>query len=217
MIRFTNVGKQFRDGKSERWVLDGLSFEIEPQETVAVWGPSGCGKTTLLNLVAGLLKADRGEIRIAVSPGQPFLLDELNETGVTTHRKKNIGFVYQFFNLIPALSLEENVLLPLELSGRGELKEKALQRIESLGIEDRKHAFPDELSGGEQQRAAIARALAHEPAIVLADEPTGNLDQENSAIVLDLFWKEVRALGTTLLIATHNPQIRERADRIIEL
>jgi len=128
-----------------------------------------------------------------------------------------MGYVFQFFNLVPTLTVRENVLLPLELNRRLDLRSRALDRLYGLGLEDRAQAFPDELSGGERQRVAIARALAHEPRLVLADEPTGNLDAENAGVVADLLWREVRAVDGALLLASHDVDIAARADRVIEI
>ena len=146
-----------------------------------------------------------------------MLVNELRERDLLRYRRNHIGFVYQFFNLVPALTVSENVLLPLDLADRMHLKEQALARLEFLGLSSRMSAFPNELSGGEQQRAAIARALAHDPQVIFADEPTGNLDAENADNVIELLRSEVRRSGTTLLVATHNEKIRHRSDQVIEL
>ncbi len=217
MIRLEKVGKHFKDGNIARWVFQDLSFTISPGETVAISGPSGCGKTTLMNMLAGLLAADSGSIEIEFDDKPRFQLNQLSRSELVNYRRSDIGYVYQFFNLVPTLTLKENVLLPIELTGRNDLVDAAISRIESLGLESRIDAFPEEMSGGEQQRAAIARALAHGPKIVYADEPTGNLDSKNSSVVVDMLWQEVASAEATLVIATHSESIQERAERVISL
>ena len=213
-----NLSKSFADGDGTRRVLRELSFSVEHGETLSFWGPSGSGKTTLLNLLAGLDRPDDGVIEFtAPSIDKSMLVNELRERDLLRYRRSHIGFVYQFFNLVPALTVSENVLLPLDLADRMHLKEQALARLEVLGLSSRMSAFPNELSGGEQQRAAIARALAHDPQVIFADEPTGNLDAENADNVIELLRSEVRRSGTTLLVATHNEKIRHRSDQVIEL
>lgn len=217
MIRLDKVGKSFKDGNTDRWVFQDLSFTIKAGETIAISGPSGCGKTTLMNMLAGLLPFDSGSIEIEFGDRPQFQLNRLNRSDLLEYRRSDIGYVYQFFNLIPTLTLKENVLLPIELTGRKDLVDKALSRIDSLGLESRINAFPEEMSGGEQQRAAIARALAHGPKVVYADEPTGNLDAMNSSVVVDMLWQEVASAETTLVIATHSESIRDRAENVILL
>lgn len=217
MIRLDKVGKSYKDGNTDRWVFQDLSFTINHGETLAISGPSGCGKTTLMNMLAGLLPIDSGSIEVEFKDRPSFQLNQLNRSELLEYRRSDIGYVYQFFNLIPTLTLKENVLLPLELTGRKYLAEKALSRIESLGLEARINAFPEEMSGGEQQRAAIARALAHRPRIVYADEPTGNLDARNSSIVVEMLWQEVASAQATLVIATHSESIQDRAENVILL
>jgi putative ABC transport system ATP-binding protein len=229
MLSVVGVGKMFDDGDAPRWVVRNVTFDVESGEVVALWGPSGCGKSTLLNLVAGLLPVDEGEISVNVPevpeipevPGAPdggvMRIDRLNERRRVAYRRKNLGFIFQFYNLIPTLTVEENVRFPLELNGLPELADQALARLDTLGVADRAHAFPETLSGGEQQRVAIARAFAHAPPIVLADEPTGNLDADSARAVVDLLWREVRQAGTALVVATHNEEIAQAADRIVSL
>ncbi|MCY3884440.1 MAG: ABC transporter ATP-binding protein [Gammaproteobacteria bacterium] len=217
MIRLDKVGKSFKDGITDRWVFQDLSFTINEGDTVAVSGPSGCGKTTLMNMLAGLLSVDSGSIEIEFEDRPPFQLKHLNRSELLEYRRSDIGYVYQFFNLVPTLTLKENVLLPIELTGRKHLSDQAISRIESLGLESRINAFPEEMSGGEQQRAAIARALAHGPKILYADEPTGNLDAKNSSVVVDMLWQEVSSAETTLVIATHSESIQDRAEKVILL
>ena len=218
VIQFRGISKKFPDGTGERWVLENVSFTIEVHQATAIRGPSGAGKTTLLNLLAGLHQPDDGEISLTLSPSsQPISLTQLNARQLLRFRRDHIGYVYQFFNLIPTLTVQENVLLPLALTKREHLRERALNRLKTLGLEPRLHAFPEQLSGGEQQRAAIARAVAHEPKILLADEPTGNLDAANSAEVIELLWREHERLGTSLIVATHSDDICAHAAHTIQL
>jgi putative ABC transport system ATP-binding protein len=216
ILRVREVSKTFVDGRHRRRVLEGVSFDLRAGEVIVLRGPSGSGKTTLLNLVAGLLEPDSGTLQLTVADGE-FALHQQDEAQRTRVRRAHMGYVFQFFNLVPTLTVRENVLLPLELNRRLDLRARALQRLEGLGLGDRGHDFPDQLSGGERQRVAIARALAHEPRLVLADEPTGNLDAENADLVADLLWREVRAVRGALLLATHDADIAARADRVIEL
>jgi putative ABC transport system ATP-binding protein len=195
-------------------VLRGIDAEIRQGECVAVVGPSGCGKSSLLNVISGIDIPQRGRVVVADTD-----ITRLNERGRTLFRRRNIGFVYQFFNLLPTLSVEENVLLPLALLGIGEgpRVEQALAVLEELGLGGRRASFPDRLSGGEQQRVALARALAHGPQMVLADEPTGNLDARSGTGVLALLDRLVRRRGHTLLMVTHSEQVADFADRVLHL
>jgi putative ABC transport system ATP-binding protein len=208
--------KTFADGRGRRRVLEDVNLSLDPGEVMVLRGPSGSGKTTLLNLVAGLLPADAGSIRLATGGGE-LALHQLEAAARTRARRAHMGYVFQFFNLVPTLTVRENVLLPLELNRRPELADRALERLAGLGLADRADAFPEVLSGGERQRVAIARALAHGPRLVLADEPTGNLDAENAAVVADLLWSEVRAVDGALLVATHDADVAARADRVLEI
>lgn len=208
------VRKTFREGSVDHVVLNGAELRLEAGERVVLLGRSGSGKSTALNLLAGIDLADSGQVLLG---GRD--LGALDERGRTLLRRHEIGIVFQFFNLIPTLTVEENVLLPLELQGRLEATEKqsARELIASLGLGDRLATFPDVLSGGEQQRVAIARALAHGPRLVLADEPTGNLDAETAEQVLELLLASVEQVGATLLMATHSQPVAERADRTLRI
>jgi putative ABC transport system ATP-binding protein len=206
--------KAYLDGSIMRRVLDDASLTLHAGEVIALCGPSGSGKTTLLNLVAGLLEPDQGRLVLHVESQQKQLCD-LTAAERARIRRRHMGYVFQFFNLVPTLNVRENVLLPLELNRRSDLAGSALGRLSALGLAAHERQYPEQLSGGERQRTAIARALAHEPALVLADEPTGNLDAENAHRVVDLLWREVRALNSGLLIATHDESIAARADRVI--
>ncbi len=191
-------------------VLDRVDCRIVQGEIVALLGPSGCGKSTLLNLVAGIDEPDSGEVHIA-----GVALHRLSERERTLFRRRTIGFVFQFFNLLPTLTVEENLLLPLELKGRltAADRERAHALLREVGLAERAGTFPDRLSGGEQQRVALARAIVHDPSLVLADEPTGNLDQETGVRILDLLVRLSRDADTTLVLVTHDPRVAARADR----
>ena len=195
-------------------VLDGADARILAGEVVAIVGRSGSGKSTLLNLVSGIDRADSGEVviggRIVTSMGEPER---------TLFRRKHLGFVYQFFNLLPTLDVEENVRLPLELNGiRGAAaRRRSAAMLAEVGLGDRLRSAVDRLSGGEQQRVAIARALVHEPTVLLADEPTGNLDEETASQVLRVLLSLTRSRGATLIVVTHDPSLARSADRILEL
>jgi putative ABC transport system ATP-binding protein len=216
VLEARSLGKTYLDGAEERRVLHDLSLDAGAGEVVAVVGPSGSGKSTLLNLLAGILAVDSGRIRLTLS-GCTVDLDRATEAERTRIRRRHIGYVFQFFNLVPTLTVRENVLFPLELNGMSDLREEALARLLGLGLADRLDDFPDHLSGGERQRTAIARALAHRPRLVLADEPTGNLDADNAERVVSLLTSETRALGSALVMATHSESIAARADRILPL
>jgi putative ABC transport system ATP-binding protein len=174
------------------------------------------GKTTLLNMIAAVETPDDGEIVFTAS-GEALSLSGLSARQRSRYRREHIGYVFQFFNLVPTLTVAENVRMPLELVGRRDRLEEALARVAQMGLGDRLHAFPHQLSGGEQQRVALARALAHQPQLVLADEPTGNLDAATGARVKDLLWREVRTSGAALVVATHSETVAATADRQIVL
>lgn len=204
----------YSEGVEERVVFDDVCMTIERGETVALVGASGSGKSTLLNLLGGIDTPASGDVLLE---GQS--LNAMGEPKLTLFRLENIGFIYQRFNLIPTLTVSENVGLPLELKGVPSAQRKVdvkhwLNRVE---LADRANAFPDQLSGGEQQRVAIARALIHQPNIILADEPTGNLDAHTGSKVLDLLLELVRDNGSTLLIVTHSKVVAERTGRVLQL
>lgn len=216
LLRVGNLSRSYRDAGETRQVLSGVSFELAAGEVLAVTGPSGSGKSTLLNLLAGVLPADSGSIALAL-PDRVADYARLSPGALRRLRRRHIGYVFQFFNLVPTLTVRENVLLPLELNRRGDLAAGALARLQTLGLGARLDDFPEHLSGGERQRTAIARALAHRPELVIADEPTGNLDANNAQRVSDLLMREVRELGSVLVIATHNEAIAASADRVLRL
>ena len=220
LLSVQEVGKRFDDGAAVRWVLQDVTCAVAAGATIALCGPSGCGKSTLLNLMAGILVPDAGSIHFRDPDRGSFDISAAGERQRVRFRRRRIGFIFQFFNLVPTLTVAENVALPLELNGllnAAGKREQALARLEELGVAHCSDRFPNTLSGGEQQRVAIARALAHAPALVLADEPTGNLDGDNAGRVVDSLWAAVRDAGSALVIATHNERIAARADTVIEL
>jgi putative ABC transport system ATP-binding protein len=213
-IEVEHVSKGFLEAGVRREVLHTVSVTINTGEFVVLLGRSGSGKSTLLNLVSGIDAPDSGRITVN---GQD--LTAMNERDRTLFRRSQIGFVFQFFNLVPTLTVLENLLLPLELNGRADANghAHALALLGRVGLADRKDVYPDKLSGGEQQRIAIARALVHDPALVLADEPTGNLDVETGQLVLELLDTLTRQAGKTLLMVTHSTDIAALADRVLRV
>jgi putative ABC transport system ATP-binding protein len=213
-VRLENLAKTFQEGRHTRVVLDGVQASFAQGEFTAVLGKSGSGKSTLLNLISGIDLADRGSIWLN---GQE--LTALDERQRTLYRRQHIGFIFQFFNLIPTLTVWENVILPLELNGAGprDIQVRTESVLEAVGLLDRRDTFPDRLSGGEQQRVAIARALVHDPLLVLADEPTGNLDEETGLQVLQLLDLLTRRAGKNLILVTHSLEAAGFADRVLHL
>ena len=213
----------FVDAGQRRTIFSDLDLSLAPGEIVALTGPSGSGKSTLLNLIAGVLPADAGSITlnppvaVGAPPAPPLHYGQLNAAATAFLRRQHIGYVFQFFNLVPTLTVRENVALSVQLAGAIQRSDEALERVSAMGLAHRLDAFPDALSGGEQQRAAIARALASRPALVLADEPTGNLDASNAQTVLATLWQAVADCGCALLIATHDPNIAAKAHRQVDL
>lgn len=213
-IDIRKLRKSFLEGKQKHDVLKGIDLSIAKGEFIALLGASGSGKSTLLNIISGIENADSGSIWI-----ENKNLLALDENQFTLFRRNKIGFVFQFFNLLPTLSAIENVMLPLELSGENSkiAHEKGMQLLNEVGLANRGESFPDRLSGGEQQRIAIARALIHNPSLILADEPTGNLDEENGQRVMKLLIRLTQAEGKNLIVATHSLQNARLADRIFQL
>ena len=214
MLKITGLCRRFREGDREHRVLDEATARLEDGEVVAVIGRSGSGKSTLLNLISGIDRPDSGSVEM-----DGVEVTSLTEPRLTLFRRKHIGFVYQFFNLVPTLDVEENVRLVLELNGaRGTAaRERSAAVLREVGLGDRMRSAVDTLSGGEQQRVAIARALVHEPALLLADEPTGNLDDETAQQVLPVLLSLARDRGATLLMVTHDVELARTADRVLEL
>ncbi len=214
VLSIRGLSRYYIEGDRRHDVLSQASAEIRRGEFVALLGPSGSGKSTLLNLVSGIDTPDEGTIEI-----DGVCVTELGERERTLFRRSHIGFVFQFFNLLPTLTVEENLLLPLELKGRldSASRDRARQLLDIVGLADRAATFPDRLSGGEQQRVALARALVHEPALILADEPTGNLDPSTGERMLDLLDRLVREAGRTLLAVTHSRELAAHADRVLRI
>ena len=214
LVHVNRLSKSFEEGGRTRHVLEDVTFDIGAGEFVVMFGRSGSGKSTLLNLLSGIDIPKEGAVTIG-----GINLTNLSERERTLFRREHIGFVFQSFNLIPTLTVKENVLLPLDLNGRMTDSEvqKALGFLEHVGLGDRMDSFPDLLSGGEQQRVAIARALAHDPMLILADEPTGNLDDDTASQVLEVFDTLVRDMGKTTLVATHDRSMAALADRVFML
>jgi putative ABC transport system ATP-binding protein len=214
IVQIDHLSKAFEEGGDYRTVLDDVSGEFVAGEFVVLLGKSGSGKSTLLNLISGIEKPTSGNVSI-----DGVSITSLKERERTLFRRDHIGFVFQFFNLIPTLTVLENVTLPQELAGRGtgQASEQAQALLARVGLADRLDTFPDKLSGGEQQRVAIARALAHDPLLVLADEPTGNLDEETGEVVLSLLLELTRSANKTLIMATHNPEVVPLVDRVFSI
>lgn len=214
MIDVCSVSKTYLTNGAPVRALVEASLHIEAGEFIALVGASGSGKSTLLHCLGGLDRFDSGEIRIAGSA-----LSAMSDAELTRLRRQTIGFVFQFFHLMPTLTVRENVTLPSLLAGRdgAAIERRADQLLEAVGLHTRADHLPHQLSGGEMQRAAVARALVHQPALLLADEPTGNLDSVNSTRVLDLIRQLAAADGTTVVMVTHSPEIAKGADRIIRM
>lgn len=213
-LRLVDLSKGYYDGKKQRIVLDHTQFQFQRGEFTAILGKSGSGKTTLLNLISGIDRADTGSVYL-----DEIDLTHLSEYERTMIRRKKIGFIFQFFNLIPTLSIWENVTFPLELNNQMDAKGKkrAEDLLSAINLLDRKNHFPDQLSGGEQQRVSIARALVHDPLLLLADEPTGNLDEETGTGVMRLLDHLTRSNGKNLILVTHSPTAAAFADRVLIL
>ena len=213
IIQFVDVFKSYQNGATSVTALKGVNLSFDAGDFVTIMGPSGGGKTTLLNLLAGLDLPDRGQIYL-----QERKVSDLSDHDLTLLRRKEIGFVFQFFNLMPTLTIQENVELPLLLSHSSKTEDSRVQTLlEYVGLWNRAQSFPAELSGGEMQRIAIARALVHQPVILLADEPTGNLDSENGQKIIELMKRAATDFNTTVILVTHNPQIAEFGNRHFEI
>jgi len=209
-LELQGLYKSYFDGSGDHHILKGANLNLEKGETVAILGSSGSGKSTLLNLIAGIDLPDQGEVRI---DGKS--LGQMSEKNRTLLRRRTMGFVFQSFNLIPTLNVYENLMLPLELNQISKNSGIISQMLEALGLKGREESHPDRLSGGEQQRVAIARALMHQPSLLLADEPTGNLDAETSQETLKLINNLVHRSRTTMIMATHSQEVIEWVDRVL--
>ena len=212
LLKFLDVQLAYQNGPIRTEVIKGISFSIKPNERVAIVGKSGSGKTSLLMLMAGLEKPSAGKIDF-----HSISLNELNEDQLTDFRKQHIGIVFQSFYLIPSYTALENVSLALEINFEKKAKEQAELLLVELGLQDRLHHFPSQLSGGEQQRVAIARATINKPPLMLADEPTGNLDEENSLLISNLLLQVSLQYQQSLCLVTHDLDLAKKCDRIIQI
>ena len=214
ILQIKELSKSYREGGRDHVILDGAEATLGRGEFVALLGPSGSGKSTLLNLISGIDTPDSGSVVV-----KGVSLTDISERERTLFRRRHIGFIFQFFNLLPTLTVEENLLLPLELNDRkgSSRRGEVLSLLEKVGLEGRGDTFPDRLSGGEQQRVAVARALIHEPALLLADEPTGNLDSKTGSKILNLLRGLAMDRGVTLLAVTHSMEVAGAADRVLRI
>ena len=212
ILRIENVTKTYGEKDTAVHALDRVSFSVEEGEFVAVTGPSGSGKSTLLHILGGVDKPDSGTVQVKGTD-----IFRLNETNQAIFRRRQIGLIYQFYNLIPILTVEENILLPLLLDGKKPNPKRLAQILSILGLEDRKEHLPSQLSGGQQQRVSVGRALITHPAVILADEPTGNLDQKNTKEIMDLFCKLNRTYKQTIVMITHDMKLVAQCDRVLAI
>ena len=214
MIDVRNLVKRFAVGEGEVTVLKNISFQVKQGEFLSIVGPSGSGKSTLINMFTGIDRPSEGEIEVGGTK-----IDEMNEGQLAQWRGQNLGLVFQFFQLLPALSLVDNVVLPMDFANkfeRKERRERANELLNTVGLAEHAHKLPGMVSGGQQQRAAIARALANDPPLIVGDEPTGNLDSASSELMVELFFKLVEE-GKTLIMVTHDQAIARRTPRMIEI
>nr|WP_068886546.1 ABC transporter ATP-binding protein [Pedobacter panaciterrae] len=212
ILHIENVSKIYKSAGKELTVLNNVNFSVEGGSTLAITGPSGSGKTTLLGLCAGLDRATTGSVKL-----NGIKLDELSEDQRAAVRNRYIGFIFQNFQLMPTLTALENVMVPMELRGEKDIRAHAMDLLDKVGLAERSHHYPVQLSGGEQQRVSLARAFSNKPAILFADEPTGNLDAETSEKIEKLMFELNRDAGTTLIIVTHDLELAMRTNRIIKI
>lgn len=212
ILNLHEVSKIYKSGSRELTVLDNVSFSIESGSSMSIVGPSGSGKTTVLGLCAGLDRASSGSVAL-----QNTRLESLNEDQLAAVRNKYVGFIFQNFQLMPTLTAVENVMVPLELRGEKKVRARSMDLLDKVGLADRSHHYPAQLSGGEQQRVSIARAFSNKPLILFADEPTGNLDAEASSIIVKLIFDLNTEAGTTLVLVTHDSELAAKTQRIIQL
>jgi putative ABC transport system ATP-binding protein len=212
VLQVHDLTQTFHSGDRTLTVLDGVSFDVSVGETCAIVGPSGSGKTTLLGLCAGLDRPTAGTVRLCGTDLGPLSEDERAAV-----RNQHVGFIFQTFRLLPTLTARENVMVPAELRGRSEARERAEALLAQVGLGDRLDHYPTQLSGGEQQRVAMARAFINEPDILFADEPTGNLDTETAERIEDLFFDLNRNAGTTLVLVTHDLELARQTERVLRL
>jgi putative ABC transport system ATP-binding protein len=212
ILSVQNLGKVYKGGGRELTVLEKINFSVEAGSTISIVGPSGSGKTTLLGLCAGLDQSSSGTVEL-----NHIKLDKLGEDERALVRNRFVGFIFQNFQLLLTLTALENVMVPMELRGEKNARDRAVDLLEKVGLGDRLHHYPAQLSGGEQQRVSLARAFSNQPKILFADEPTGNLDAETSEIVIELLFNLNKAAGTTLVIVTHNTELAAATQRTIKL
>ncbi len=212
IVKVENLTKKYGKGENEVIALNNVSLTIEKGEFVAIIGSSGSGKSTLLHLIGGVDRPTSGKVFV---DGKDIY--QLNDDNLAIFRRQNIGIIYQFYNLMPILNVKENITLPCDLDGKEVDQERLNLLISTLGLKERITHLPNELSGGQQQRVAIGRSLINNPAVVLADEPTGNLDSKSSNEIIALLKKSNKELGQTIIMITHNPEIAKEADRIIKI
>ena len=212
ILSLQNVTKKYKSGGNLLTVLDNISFSVDAGASMAIVGPSGSGKTTLLGLCAGLDQPTSGSVQLKQNQ-----LENLNEDQLASVRNRHVGFIFQNFQLMPTLTAIENVMVPLELRGEKKVRATAMEFLQKVGLAERSHHYPAQLSGGEQQRVSIARAFSNRPDILFADEPTGNLDAETSHKIVDLLFGLNREAGTTLVLVTHDDELAARTQRIIHV
>jgi len=212
ILKIENLTKVYGEGENQVRALDGVSFSVEKGEFLAIIGPSGSGKSTLLHILGGVDRPTSGKVWM---DGQDVYAQ--NEEQLAIFRRRQVGLIYQFYNLIPVLDVVENMTLPVLMDGRQVNEERLQELLETLGLQDRRKNLPNQLSGGQQQRVSIGRALMNAPAVVLADEPTGNLDSKNSQEIVELLKYSNRKYGQTLIVITHDESIALQADRVIAI
>ena len=212
ILRVENLSKIYGKGETAVKAIDDISFSVEKGEFVAIIGPSGSGKSTMLHILGGVDRPTKGKVYINDTD-----IYSLNNNDLAIFRRRNVGLIYQFYNLIPILNVEENISLPVLLDGKKVDEQRLKEIVKNLGLENRIKHLPNQLSGGQQQRVAIGRSLINEPAIILADEPTGNLDTKNSKEILELLKLSNKKYEQTLIMITHDPSIAKEADRIIKI
>jgi putative ABC transport system ATP-binding protein len=212
ILNIKNLGKTYSSAGRNLTVLENVNFSVEAGSTVSIVGPSGSGKTTLLGLCAGLDRSSTGMVEL-----NNIRIDQLSEDKRAQVRNKYVGFIFQNFQLLPTLTAIENVMVPLELRGEKNIRPRALDLLEKVGLADRGHHYPSQLSGGEQQRVSLARAFSNSPKILFADEPTGNLDAETSEKVVKLLFDLNKEAGTTLILVTHDMELASKTQRIIRI
>ena len=212
ILNIRNVSKIYQSAGRELTVLNNINFSVSSGSTLAITGPSGSGKTTLLGLCAGLDRASSGTVEL-----NGIVLDHLSEDERAAVRNRYVGFIFQNFQLLPTLTALENVMVPLELRGAKNIRAHAMELLDKVGLADRGHHYPVQLSGGEQQRVSLARAFSNTPTLLFADEPTGNLDAETSEKIIKLLFDLNKDAGTTLVIVTHDPELAARTNRVIKM